>query len=58
MGFNETVIDIGPERMQRHATLTVPFRAGNFSAAQASGTGYFNAFGSKKLLDLSGFYIY
>ena len=37
MGFCEAIIDIGPERMQRHPPFAIPFGSGNFSASETTG---------------------
>src|SRR5690606_33407769 len=34
--FDEAVVDVGAQRMQRHRAFHVAFRAGDFRAAQAS----------------------
>src|SRR6266851_4253090 len=35
-GGGDAVVDVGAQRVQRHAALAVPFHAGDFSAAQAA----------------------
>src|SRR3990167_8739429 len=37
LGLGKTVIDVGAQRMQRHATLAVPFGARDLGAVQAAG---------------------
>src|SRR5215467_15609261 len=33
----DAIIDVGAQRMERHASLAIPFHAGDFGAAQAAG---------------------
>src|SRR6478735_7010533 len=36
LGFRKTVVDVGAQRMQRHAAFAVPFRTGDFRAVQTA----------------------
>src|SRR3984893_9938504 len=43
----DAVIDVGAQRMQRHAALAVPFHAGDLGAAETAGAIDANAAGAK-----------
>src|SRR5690606_6754826 len=41
------IVDIGAQRMKRHAAFTVPFNASNFCSAQTATTNNFNTFSAQ-----------
>src|SRR5437868_7064497 len=43
LGFREAVLDVGAQRVQRHATLAVPLRARDLGAVQSAGAGDLDA---------------
>src|SRR5512141_1539368 len=36
LGFRKTVVDVGAQRVQRHAAFAIPLRTGDFRAVQAA----------------------
>src|SRR5437879_1790257 len=46
-GSRHPVVDIGAQRMQRHAAFAVPFHPGDFSAAEATGAVDTDALGAQ-----------
>src|SRR5205085_2381766 len=53
-GLAEPVVDVGPQRVQRHATLAVPLAAGHLRAAQAPGALHADALRPRLLRRLHG----
>src|ERR1044072_3889074 len=47
VGFGLRIIDVAAQRVQRTATLTVPFGAGDIGAAKAARAGDTNAFSTE-----------
>jgi hypothetical protein len=47
VSFCKTAIDIGPQGMKWHSSLTIPFRSRHFGTTQASTTVYANALGAE-----------
>src|SRR5688572_31677042 len=47
LGFGEAVLDVGAQRVQRHATFAVPLRARDLGAIQASRAGDLDALGTQ-----------
>src|SRR3954447_20239966 len=47
VGFGLRIIDVAAQRVQRNATFTVPFGAGDLRAAKAAGAGDTNALGAE-----------
>src|SRR4051794_1720623 len=54
MRFGRAVVDIGAQRMQRHAALAVPFHACNLGAAETAGAVDADAFGAQAHGRLNG----
>src|SRR5215470_13004777 len=50
----DAIIDVGAQRMERHASLAIPFHAGDFGAAQAAGAVDADAFRPKTHRRLHG----
>ena len=52
LGFG--VIDVGAQRVERHATFAIPFNAGDFRTAKTATTGDLDAFGTQTQSRLHG----
>ena len=47
LGFGGAVVDVGAQRVQRHAAFAIPFHARDFRAAEAAGDGDTDALGAQ-----------
>src|SRR3546814_9854089 len=46
-GFGRAVVDVGAQRMKRHSAFAIPFRTGDFRAAETACAGDLDAFGAE-----------
>ncbi len=52
--FGRAVVDVGAQRVQRHAAFAIPFRTRDFGTAETAGAGDLDAFGAKTHGGLDG----
>src|SRR5690606_24563551 len=56
VGFREAVIDVFAKGVQRHATLALPFAAGDVATAEAAGAPDTNTLGAERHGDFDGLF--